>query len=102
MALAAGALSLLRVASDPVGGGASASGPAPSAADGFTDEATTEAGTTVTDEPPADAGTPTSDAPMGGGTTASPPPRSPGAAAPTPVPSTLLPAPGIGVEIPSD
>lgn len=101
MALAAGALSLLRLASDPAGGGASTAGPAPTAADEVTDEAT-NAGATVGGEPSPDAGTPTADTPMGGGNPTSTRPPSPGATAPTPAPSTVPPAPDIGVEIPSD
>ncbi|MFE7842698.1 hypothetical protein ACFU53_43545 [Streptomyces sp. NPDC057474] len=99
MALAAGALSFLRLASDPAGGGVGAAGPAPSAADGVTDEAT-NAGATVEREPSADAGTPTADTPMGGGDPASTQPPSPGATVPTPIPSAFPPAPSIGVEIP--
>ncbi|QYX77841.1 hypothetical protein [Streptomyces akebiae] len=100
MALAAGALSLVRLTSDPVGG-AGAVGPAPSAADDVTD-GTTEAGTTVGGEPSADAGTPTADTPMGGGNPkpGHRPPSS-GAPTPTPTPSAYRPAPSIGVDIPS-
>lgn len=101
MALAAGALSLLRLAADPAGSGASTAGPAPTAADEVTDEAT-NAGATVGGEPSPDAGTPTADTFMGGGNPASTRPPSPGATAPTPAPSTVPPAPDIGVEIPSD
>ncbi|UUU24587.1 hypothetical protein [Streptomyces sp. DSM 40750] len=100
MALAAGALSLLRLASDPVGGGSGAAGAAPRAADEVTDEAT-NAGATMGSEPSAGPGTPTADTPMGGGNPAPTGPPSPGATAPTPTPSTFLPASSIGVQIPS-
>lgn len=100
MALAAGALSLLRLASDPAGGGAGAAGAAPRAADEVTDDAA-NAGATVGNEPSAGPGTPTADTPMGGGNPASTQPQSPGATTPTPTPSTFSPAPSIGVAIPS-
>nr|MDX2775561.1 hypothetical protein [Streptomyces europaeiscabiei] len=89
MALAAGALSLLRLVSDPAGGGAGTAGPAPSAADEVTDEAT-DAGATVGGEPSPDAGTPTADTPMGGENPASTRPPDPGQGVPCHLPRASL------------
>jgi hypothetical protein len=95
MALAAGALSLLRLASDPVSGGGTA-GTAPRTADDLSDEAT-GSGASLGGVPSAE---PTADAPMGDTGAAPTAPPAPGSATAVPAPSATSSVPSIGIELP--
>jgi hypothetical protein len=95
MALAASALSLLRLASDPVSGGGTA-GTAPRAADDLSDEET-GSGASLGGVPSAE---PTADVPMGDTGAAPTAPPAPGSATAVPAPSATSSVPSIGIELP--